>query len=110
VLAFADETHDTYEGLLRADGDRIESETLAGRDADCDSDPRTPARPGLLAQRLDVAHRQTANEPADHQRLERTAIWLAAGAALALPGVARLGERDRCDQERDHGISPPPSS
>src|SRR6516164_130934 len=32
---------------------------------------RRPPEPGLLAQRLDIADRQAANEPADHQRLER---------------------------------------
>jgi hypothetical protein len=31
VLAYADETDDTYEGLLSADGDGIEWETLAGK-------------------------------------------------------------------------------
>jgi len=31
VLAYADETDDTYEGLLSADGDAIEWETLAGK-------------------------------------------------------------------------------
>ena len=37
-------------------------------------------------------------------------VRLAAGAALAVPGGVRLGEGDRCDQERDRRISPPPSS
>ena len=31
VLAYADETDDTYEGLLNADGDGIEWDTLAGK-------------------------------------------------------------------------------
>lgn len=30
-MAFADETDDTYEGLLSADCDRVEWETLAGK-------------------------------------------------------------------------------
>jgi hypothetical protein len=48
---------------------------------------------------------------ADARRLVEAgaAVRLAAAAALALPGIARLGERGRCDQERDRRISPPPS-
>src|ERR1700759_4486983 len=36
-------------------------------------------------------------------------VRLAAGAGLAAPSLARLAQRDRRDQERDDGVSPPPS-
>src|SRR5581483_11687153 len=58
------------------------------------------AEAGLLAERLDVAHREAAHEGADHQRLERLAgeETLAAAKQLARErraGIAHLALRPR---------------
>ncbi len=49
------------------------------------------AEPGLLAQRLDVAHRQATHEGADHQRLERLAGEEALAPAEELARERRTG-------------------
>jgi hypothetical protein len=49
-------------------------------------------KPGLLTQRLNIAHRQAANEPADDQRLQR----IGPQQPLAMPLRKQLrNERDR---------------
>ena len=65
-----EEQHDQVDVVERAPTERLKPLVQLRADRrDCRL--RRPPEPGLLAERLDVTHRQAAHEPADHQRLER---------------------------------------
>ncbi len=63
------------------------------------------AESSLLAERLDIAHRQAAHEGADHQRLER----LAGEEALAPAGKSRLVNGARASRTRGTSTTTSPS-
>ncbi|HWF51842.1 MAG TPA: hypothetical protein VG294_14480, partial [Solirubrobacteraceae bacterium] len=63
-----EEQHDQVDVVERAATERFEPLVQLRADRRHRRLRRLP-EPGLFAQRLDVAHRQAADEPADHQRL-----------------------------------------
>ena len=65
-----EEQHDQVDVIERAATERLEPLVQLRADPG-HRRPRRLPEPGLLTQRLDVAHRQAADEPADDQRLER---------------------------------------
>ena len=86
-----EEQHDQVDVVERAATERLEPLVQLRADRRHGRLRGLP-EPGLFAQRLDVAHRQAAHEPADHQRLQRVGPQ----QPLAVPLREQLrDERDR---------------
>ena len=93
-----EEQHDQLDVVERAATERFEPLVQLRADPR-DRRPGRLPEPGLLAQRLDVTHRQAADEPADHQRLQ----WVGAQQAFAVPLREQLRHErhDRSARLRD---------
>ena len=94
-----EEQHDQVDVVERAATERLEPL------AQLRADPRhrragSLSEPGLLAQRLDITHRQPAHEPTDHQRLQR----IGPQKPLAVPLRKQL-RHERRDRSRACGTS-----
>src|ERR1700733_13005614 len=93
-----EEQHDQVDVVERAPTERLEP--LAQLRADPRyRRPGSLPEPGLIAQRLDIAHRQPAHEPPDHQRLQR--VGPQQPLAVPLRKQLRHERRDRSPRLRN---------